>query len=295
MSRLLLVLLAFAFASPTHADENLFGYIKGAETLPEGSWELYQVITRRAGKGLGEYNALDTRTEIEYGITNRFTASAELQGTSIHSKGLQVSAYIPKDNDSGFHLSGVEAAMKYNILSPAKDDFGLAPYFSLSYSWIDKHSGQRKDTASAETILLLQKYFFEGELIWVGNFGMESTFAKRHPLYGLAADVEWPTHPETEIELISGTGLSYRILPNWYLGGELLHEVEFETEVGQERWSLFAGPSLHYGSEKWWGTFTWFPQVRGGGFEDIAGQDNKKLHLIEKTKHELRLKVGFNF
>ncbi|HZX27300.1 MAG TPA: DUF6662 family protein, partial [Telluria sp.] len=69
---------------------------------------------------------------------------------------------------------------------------------------------------------------------------------------------------------------------------------EFETEVGQERWSWFAGPTLHYGGKSWWATLTWFQQIRGGG-EKFAGQDDNDLHLIEKTKQEVRVKFGFEF
>ena len=97
-----------------------------------------------------------------------------------------------------------------------------------------------------------------------------------------------------ELELKVGTGLSYRFAPKWYVSAEALYETEFETEVGQERWSVFAGPSVHYGDQKWWATLTYLPQIRGGG-EQYDGQRNADLHLIEKTKYEARLKVGFNF
>lgn len=295
MARILAFALLCLVPTLSQADENLFGYVKGAETLPQGSWELYQVFTHRSDKGKGEYRALDSRTELEYGVTNRFTVSAELKALAVRAHNLYVSAYIPKDIDLGFRPSGLEGAMKYNILSPAKDDFGLAPYFSLSYSWRDPHSGQLKDTYSAETFLLLQKYFLEGELIWVGNFGIEATHAERASLNNLPTGIEWPDHPEMEIALISSMGLSYRFIPSWYIGAEVIHESEFETEVGQERWSIFAGPSLHYGGQKWWGTLTYLPQLRGGGFEAIEGQNDQDLHLIEKTKREIRLKLGFNF
>ena len=80
----------------------------------------------------------------------------------------------------------------------------------------------------------------------------------------------------------------------WYIGIEVLYETEFETEVGQERWSVFAGPSLHYGTQRWWATLTWAPQITGGG-EQYPGQADTDLHLIEKTEQEVRLKFGFNF
>ena len=69
---------------------------------------------------------------------------------------------------------------------------------------------------------------------------------------------------------------------------------EFETEVGQERWSFFAGPTLHYASKQWWATVSWFPQIRGGR-EQLVNQTDTDLHLIEKTKQEVRIKVGFEF
>jgi hypothetical protein len=97
-----------------------------------------------------------------------------------------------------------------------------------------------------------------------------------------------------EIELKLGTGLTYRFAPKWYIGAEALYETEFETEVGQERWSWHAGPSLHYADRAWWATLTWMPQLRGGG-ETYPGQTDTDLHLIEKTKQELRVKVGYNF
>lgn len=276
------------------ADENLFGYVKGAETLPEGAGEIYVFLTSRTDKGLGSYRALDAKAEVEYGVTNRFSVSGSLNMQAIDTQGLLINGYLPKEESYGLRPSGVEAAFKYNFLSPAKDDVGLATYFSIDYDWLDAHSGQDKDKLSFELSLLLQKYFQEGQLVWVANTGLESTHATRGELDNLPADFEWPTFPEMEIEWKFGTGLTYRFAPNWYIGAELLYETEFETEVGQERWSVFAGPSLHYGGKAWWATFTWLPQVEGGG-EQYDGQPDTSLHLIEKTEQEVRLKVGFNF
>ena len=292
-----LLMIAFGlsiFTNVANADENLFGYVKGAEVLPEGAWELDQTITYRSDKDVGHYQAWDSKTEIEYGVTNKFQVSPYIRAQSIEVAGLLVDAYIPKDEDYGLRASGAGMELKYNFLSPAKDDFGLSGYLDLSYDWLDKHSGQDKDSYSLELQLLAQKYFFEGQMTWVGNVGIEATHADRGELSNLPAGFEWPTDPEMEIEFIAGTGVSYRFAPNWSVGVEALYESEYETEVNQERWSLFAGPNLHYGGEKWWATFTWFPQIVGGGAE-IAGQSNHNRQLIEKTDQEFRLKVGFDF
>ncbi|MFZ3230220.1 MAG: DUF6662 family protein [Pseudobdellovibrio sp.] len=290
----LMFLLIFTNSLFTYADENLFGYLKGAETLPKESWEMYQFLTSRTDKGVGTYKALDSKTEIEYGVTDRFTSGVSFKMQSIESKDILLDAYIPKDINSGFQFSGVEASFKYNFLSPAKDDIGFSTYFSISRGWLDSHSGQKKDTTSTELEFLLQKYFLEGELILVGNFGLESTYAERYQIDGLPSGFEWPTHPEMEIGFKVGTGITYRFIPKWFFGGEVLYESEYETEVGQERFSTFAGPTIHYGSEKWWSTVTYFQQLAGGG-PPYAGQENTNLHLIEKTKQEIRLKLGYNF
>ena len=290
-----LVACLLAMSPSAQADESLFGVLKGAETLPNGAVELVQHFTNRSDKGQGTYNALDSKTELEYGITNRLTGAVYVLGQSIQTQGLRINGYIPKDEDYGMRPSGVEGSLKYNFLSPAKDDFGLAGYFSTAYSWLDPHSGQNKKKLTFETLLLAQKYFLDGELIWAGNLGMEATMAKRGAIANLPEDMEWSTKAEMEIGFMGGTGLSYRIAPNWFVGGEAIYETEFETEVGQERWSVFAGPSIHYGSKSWWATFSWMPQIRGGGFEEYAGQTDSNLHLIEKTRQEVRLKVGLNF
>ena len=291
--RTAIALVTAVAAGVLRADENLFGYVKGAEPLPKGAWDAYQILTLRTDKGQGDYEALNTETELEYGLTDRFTLIGSFNMQAIDTSGLTIDGYLPKDEQYGLRPSGLEAALKYNFLSAAKDDLGLSMYFGLDYDWLDAHSGQDKDKLSAELELLLQKYFLDGQLIWVGNAGMESTHATRAPIANLPEGFDWPTTPEMEIELKAGTGLSYRFAPNWYVSGEALYETEYETEIGQERWSIFAGPSLHYGAARWWVTLTWLPQLQGGG-ETYPGQPDD-LHLIEKTEQEVRLKLGFNF
>ncbi len=282
-------LLSFAAV----ADENLFGYVKGAEVLPAGTYEFYQIVTQREGKGTGHYNAFNTTTELEYGVTDRFTVAAELKGQTMDTNGLVIDGYMPGDEKYGLKFAGWEVNGKYNFLSPALDDFGLSMMFGLDYLVLDPHSGRDKDSISLDLEVQMQKYFMEGQLIWAANFGTEGTRATRKPIDGLSEDFEWPTEMEVEIEFWAGTGLSYRFAPNWFIGYETLWETEYETEVAMERESLFAGPSLHYGGEKYWWTLTWFDQISGGG-ETYDGQPSG-LHLIEKTEQEIRFKLGVNF
>lgn len=296
MNRKFVVILMAVSLPLSHASagESLLGRIKSAETLPKGALEVEQSLRYRKDKGAGDYEAWDSKTEIEYGVTDRFTAGAELKMLAIDTDNLMIDGYLPGPEDYNFRPSGVEASMQYNFLSPARDDFGLSGYVSVSHSWLDQHSGQDKSTTSLELELLAQKYFMEGQLIWMGNTGLETTYAKRDEIDGLPVGFDWPTDPEMEIGFMIGTGLSYRIANNWFLGAEVIYETELETEVGQERYSWFAGPSIHYANADWWTTFSWLPQISGGG-EQFDQQDDKDLHLIEKTEQEFIWKVGLNF
>lgn len=284
-------LALFALGSAAHAD---FGYLKGAETLPKGAIEVYQFATQRSDKGTGSYSATDFKTEAEYGFTNRMTGALGLKTMSLDTSGIWINGYLPGDKQFGLKTSGLEGALKYNFLSPAKDDIGLSMTAELNYDWIDAHSGQDKKKVEFELGLQLQKLFAEGQVSWVTNAALETTYAKRKPIANLPADFEWPTHAEMEIGLKLGTGVMYRFAPNWSVGAEMLYQTEFETKVGQERWSLFAGPTLHYGARNWGATLTWMPQIKGGG-EKYDGQTQTRYHLIEKTKNEVRLKIGYNF
>src|SRR5690242_19519075 len=122
------------YANTASADENLFGYVKGAEVLPKGGLEFDQSLTYRDDKKVGSYHAWDSKSEIEYGVTDRFNAGAYLRAQSIDTNNIVVDAYIPGDEQYGLRASGVGAEFKYMFLSPAKDDFGLTGYVDLSYS-----------------------------------------------------------------------------------------------------------------------------------------------------------------
>jgi hypothetical protein len=284
---------ALCLPMTAHADENLFGYNTGAETLPKGSTEIYAINTLRSDKGQGTYRAIDSEFELEYGVTDRITLAGSARFLSIRTNGLTIDGYLPLPIDKGPRLAGMELQGKFNVLRPAIDGFGLALVTKAEYSRLDKHSGQKKNEFEGTVLFAAQKYFRQGQIVWVGNLGMKAGIADRAAIANLPEGFDWPTSPEAEIEFTAGTGLTYRVANNWFVGAETQYATEFETEVGQERWSLFAGPSIHYGGEKLWATLTWFPQLTGGG-ERYPGQTGH-LHLIEKTKNEFRLKLGLNF
>lgn len=288
------VAVAMTVAISPASAESLLGYISGADTLPQGAQEGVLTATQRSDKGPGRYTAHDVEAKFEYGFTPRVSGALALEAMSIDTSGLRIDGYLPADEEFGLRASGVEGELKYRFLSAAIDPLGLSAQVSLAHSWIDPHSGQDKDTTSLELTLQAQKFFLDDQLVALVNLGWESTYARRAEIDDLPPDFDWPTDPEMEIELKGGAGLSYRAAPRWFVGAETFYETEFETEVGQERWSWFAGPSLHYADQRWWATLTWVTQLAGGG-ETYEGQTDTDLHLIEKTENEYRLRIGVDF
>ena len=102
------------------ADENLFGFVRGAETLPKGHFDFYETITLRTSKDVGVYRGWDSDTEVEYGFTDKFQAGLALANRYIYSRGGE-----DLDNTNHFTFGGVEGTAKYRLLSPFKDPFGL--------------------------------------------------------------------------------------------------------------------------------------------------------------------------
>jgi hypothetical protein len=273
------------------ADENFFGYSYGSETLPKGRFELYNWVTWRTSKGAGEYNALDIKQELEYGFTDKFQGSLYLNTRyhSIHdSQPVEIEDGVAEPeypNRDQFNFDGVQTSFKYAFLSPYKDPLGFAFYVEPGWSQTSKESGERENAWSIETKAILQKNFLDDSLIAVLNVSPEYEWAK-----GKGED-----HWENELEFEVTGGLTYRVVPKWFVGLESRYASEygnFPDETDREFWAMFVGPVVHYASERWWMTVTALPQVYGAP-QDAARSHS--LNLDELEKLEIRVKTGFNF
>ena len=284
LAGLLLASTLSTFLATAQADENLFGYTYGAETLPQGASEAYMWLTHRSNKGQGSYTADDLKFEVEHGFTDRAQGSVYL---NFEHHNIAGSAPIengepeyPDRNSTRF--SGVQASFKYNLLSPFKDPIGLAIYIEPGYSRVHKVSGRPQNEKSLEFKLIAQKNFLDDQLVWAFN---------------LTPELEWRRYTdvpvsERELELEATTGISYRFAPKWFAGLEGRYHSEYTNMTYREHWALFAGPTLHYGDEKWWATLTWLPQIKGWPTDPAR---SSTLHLDEHERNEIRLKIGYNF
>lgn len=259
------------------ADENLFGHVRGAETLPTGKADLYQYFTLRTGKDSGSYHAWDFDTEYEYGITN------ELQvGVSIVQHYFNVRDNAELGDIEGYKFGGAEVSAKYRVLSPFKDPIGLAFRLETGYLSHDDVGGFDQEEILISPEVLIQKNFFDDTLILAANLGAEWAWGKQ------------PAEEyNKEVSFDGALGLSYRFAPNWYAGVESRIRSEYPLfDLGfHEHTVVFVGPALHYGSEKWWATFSYGYQIWGTEVDPtVSGKA-----YAEEARNEFRLKLGFNF
>lgn len=291
--------LVGVLATPARADENLLGYVYGAETLPQGKWEAYQWVTLRTGKAEGTYSAFDLRTEIETGLTDRLQAAFYVNARSHHIDG------VPglEDRDS-FAFQGASAEFKYRLRSPYIDGYGLALYIEPGYNRIDKISGEVEEELELETKLIFQKNFLEDTLIWSLNYTLEPEWAIGHHEDDEEEEASHAGDAPAEHEDEAGeehearkelaeelaTGVSCRIANRWFVGTELRLHSEWPDFSHREHLAAFLGPTLHYGGERFWWTATVLPQIWGWPDDEVT-----ELQLDEHERLEVRFKLGVNF
>lgn len=282
------VIVLAGYALPAGADENLFGYVTGVDTLPKGASEVYLWATDRRDKGQGRYAAQDYRIEFERGLTDRLTGSLYLNWRHHDIKGAAAvdENGMPEYPDvDRFGFQGAQASIKYNLLDVYTNPVGVALYFEPGYSEIFKITGQEQQELSLETKLIVQKNFLEDQLVWATNLTPEFEVRK------FEGEETW----ETELALELTSAVSYRIAANWFGGLETRYHSEYPDwpdSALREHYAIFAGPTVHYGAERWWWTLTYLPQLTGRPVDEARDED---LHLHEHEKREIRMKLGYNF
>ncbi len=259
------------------ADEQFFGFARGAETLPAGHAEVYQFLTLRTGKDQGTYYGTDAETEVEYGFTDQFQASLSVVNHYFYNQRVEE---LPDRNN--YRFGGWEASGKYRVLSPFKDPIGLALRLEGGYLLNDEVDGLKQHERYLKPELDLQKDFLDDTLITVLSFGAEWAWGKQPA----------EQYPK-EVSFESAGGVTYRFAPHWYAGVEGHFRAEypqFDLDNFEHR-VLYAGPSLHYAAERWWATLTWNYQIYGKGVDE----PNSGQTFAEESRNQFRLKVGLNF
>ncbi len=250
------------------ADERRFTYVYEPETLPAGAFEFENWVTLRAGRnatvGQENYNRWDLRQELEYGVTDWYTAALYLNETSESYRDATTGG-----NASAFDWKGVSLENRFNVLNPAAHRIGLTLYLEGRYSG--------EEAAVEEKIIIGQRH---GNWKWAFNIGNET---------------EWEDNlSKVEAELSASFGVARDLGRHWALGLEFRNENLLPEYKTWESSALFLGPVLSYRQEKWWAALTVMPQIYG--WNNSPSQDgNRHLELNDHEKINIRLLSGFNF
>ncbi len=263
--------------SAGRADEQIFGFVRGAETLPANHSELYQFITMREGKDAGCYHGFDFETEYEYGFTDQLQASFSVVQHYFNNQD------VPElNNRNNYRFGGFEGSAKYRLFSPFKDPLGVALRVEAGYLLYDEVDGLKQHERYIKPEIDFQKDFLEDRLICNVDLGVEWAWGKQPA----------EQYPK-ELALEAAAGVAYRFAPNWFAGVEIHNRTEYpQFDFNNfEHTVVFAGPSIHYSQQRWWATLTWNYQVYGDGVDEPdSGQT-----FAEEARQVVRLKVGFNF
>ena len=299
-----------AFTATAAADENLWLYAKGADTLPKGRIELKLGTIARLGKIDSDYTFLDIRPEIEYGLTDKLTIKAELilfhHNYSTTNPDLQ--PYFDTQGGEGGSfkntaIGGYELGLKYNVFSAYKDIFGLALGLAFDHRGKYRLDGAEISQNSVEVTAYFQKNFLDDTLVFA--FTPKIEFENRTS----------PGVVEEEIALDISVGVSYRVAPRWFIGLEYRHQSDylnpeedgvFDPDLKRSKFGLngfqfgtqhqngnYFGPTVHYAAKDWWVTAGALFQFAGGGSVN-AFNANGKNYDEHETAH-VGLTFGYEF
>lgn len=306
-SSLVLSLMALLLPMAAHADENLWVYARGSDTLPDGKLELKVSDVVRMDKESGDYTFHDLRSEVEYGLTDRLTLSAEVllfhHDYSVDDPDLNPMYETQGGDGSTFRdtqYAGFELSGKYNLMSAYKDPLGIALGFGYERRTKYRLDGADIDQDSFTVTAYFQKNWLDDTVTLAVTPKIE--FERRKS----------PGVLEEEIALDAAAGIAWRFQPNWNAGLEFRHQSDYlnpqedgvfnpdldrssfdltDFRVGsQHQRGNYFGPVLHYANQQWWATAGLLWQVRGGGSPFSYSHHNRNFD--EHERRHLGLTLG---
>jgi hypothetical protein len=205
-----------------------FTFVYEATTSAPGSIELENWVTWQTHTpDDGDFDRVDFRHELEFGITPRLQAAVYIADW-----------FYEGDRDqSGFGYKASALELIYNLSNPVIDPIGFSVYEEIK-------AGDR--LFELESKVIAQKNFGR----WIAAYNAT-----------LEANWEGDDLRDRNGELAQAAGISYEINPRWSLGGEILHEVAFPEWSEAARSVVWLGPNASLRVGRWWATVTALTQA----------------------------------
>jgi hypothetical protein len=293
---LVAVVAGASVQTPAPAEESQFGFTYTTDLLPKGATEIEQWATWRFTKYAGTYDELQNRTELEYGVTDRLQVAlyANYDWTHAYHNGPfaqttppeQFANYFPGPDEhfqrTAFESFSAEAI--YRVLSPYTDPVGLAFY-------IEPVRGP--SFKEVESKIILHKNFIDDRLTLAFNW----TYA---PEWRSVPDDQGLFSWQEETDVNYNFGASYRFMPSWSAGAELLNEHEYNSFnfTHESNNGYFLGPTVHYGGKQFFLTATFVRQMPWASHhtDTVDGAlVGGYIYDNDFEKYRLRVKFGYYF
>jgi hypothetical protein len=207
-----ILLLSILTAACCFGGVRRFTYVYETTTSPPGGFDLETWITWRTHtRDDPNFDQIDLRHELEFGITERLQAAIYLADWN----------YKDSIESEGFSYSDSAVELIYNLTNPVIDPVGLSIYQEYKIG---------DELFEWESKLITQKNF--GPLILAYNATLEAVWEGK--------DLE-----EREGEFVETLGASYEISPRLSAGLELVHEIVWpDWKDDDTATNFFVGPNV---------------------------------------------------
>lgn len=265
---------AFIFSTvAARSDDRPFVFAYTTDIEAQYEKEIEQELTWASGHAKEPFQAIESRTELEYGFTDNFQGSLYLN--------YDWSRIRPPSEDAAISsLPGASGEFIYRLLNVDFDPIGLALYAEPSIG---------NGTRSFETKLLLQKNFLNDDLRVVLNINAEDRWEKS----------ELGSYEKNSaLEFFSGA--SYSVTPEWSIGAEFNNERGYQGLIlgGSPLYTdnaYFAGPTIQYLGHPWrviFGAQAQLPWASDPTHTDGTIQNG---FLADAERFRLRLRLARDF
>ncbi len=237
------------------ADKKYFGRSYTSYTLPSNALEFEFWQTGRIDKGAGLYYRWQPRFEVEYGVTDRLTASIYFNFNEVKSSENTISS-----ESLGLETTSFE--FRYRLSNPNEYFLDPALYFEFGYGG---------DKISYEPKILLSK-----------------RFDKFTSVVNIISEVERNiVDQETESAFELTMGLSYEINKNISIGLEFRNDRNYKKIYEkEENQASFIGPTISFQSDRIYFVVNFLAQIGG------SPATNNNLELSSHEKYEIRTILG---
>ena len=291
-------------ATPSQADERIFGYVFTTDSMPQDKWEVQNWLRVRLHQSHGDYQLYQLANGANYGVSSDFQLGIFINSHHVTAdrnsiQGRTSGAYVP-DNAapdrtySSVRFDSVSLPSKYRLMSPYIDDVGVAIFAEPSI-------GSRENGLAYGVIV--QSNFLDDTLVFAANVVATHVWKYRNASTVAVYDPSAPGGParwDGGSYLDFTFGASYRFVENWFAGLEFRNRNQFSGASFQHAGysAFFLGPNLHYGGRRFWATLTVLPQLPFAAAHSADQRnvlDNNRIFGSEHEKLEVRLGVGIPF